>query len=438
MTDETSPRTVARTCIEAGIEAAHPQTVVADGVSLTGTMLDVCGDTYDLDTYEEVVVLGGGNGAGAIAAALEDVLGETLSGGQVVTDVVVATDVVTVTEGDHPLPTDRNEAATTDVLARADELGDDALVLAPVTGGASALLCAPRHPATVSDLRRVTDGLLSAGADIHDINVVRRALSRVKGGGLAAAAAPADVLGLVVSDVHGDDPAVVGSGPTVPTNAAPGEASAVLDRYGLDVPETVATVLDGPTERTGHRGGEHVENYVLASSETALDAAGERAAEAGYRPLVVSTRMRGESGEIAKAHVALAEECLASGRPAEPPVALLSGGETTVTVTGEGTGGPNLEFCLAAALELTDDEITVGAADTDGIDGATDAAGAVVDESTFSDDDRDDLLSALADNDVYPPLAGAAALVETGETGTNVNDLRVILVDEPDGSAARE
>jgi hydroxypyruvate reductase len=433
MTDEHSPHAVARACIEAGIDAAHPRRVAAEKVAVDGSTLSVCGEAYDLDAYDEILVLGGGNGAGTLAAALENTLGDAIADGLVVTDAVVETDAVTVAEGDHPLPTERNEAATTDLLARASDATAETLVLAPVTGGGSALLCAPKTTASVPDLQAVTDGLLSAGADIHDVNVVRRALSRVKGGGLAAAAAPATVVGLIVSDVHGDDPAVVASGPTVPTVDSPDEARAVLDRYGVDVPEGVAAVLDAAGEPEDEDRGGSVDNYVLASSATALDAAGEHAAAAGYDPLVLSTRMRGEAREIAKAHVAIAEECLASGQPTEPPVAVLSGGETTVTVTGDGEGGPNLEFCLSAALELSDEGITVGAVDTDGIDGATDAAGAVVDASTFPGDDREDLLASLADNDAYPPLAGANALIATGETGTNVNDLRVILVSDPSG-----
>ncbi|WP_435335848.1 glycerate kinase type-2 family protein [Haloarchaeobius sp. TZWWS8] len=422
---------VARDCLLAGIEAGYPQTVVAQSCSLEGSTLTISGQGYNLDAYDEVVVLGGGNAAGMLAAALEDLLGDWLTGGLVVTDVPAETDRVEVREGDHPLPSERNRTATDDILALACGLTADTLVLAPVTGGGSALLCLPVEPVSLSDLRELTDALLRSGADVNELNTVRRALDRIKGGGLVEAAQPADVVGLVLSDVVGDDLSVVASGPTAPTTVDPNAVRDVLDRYGIDVSAAVETALDAAAARPRDSPPEPLANHLLASNDTALDAAADRAEAAEYTPLVLSAGIEGEARELAKMHVAIAEECRRSGRPASPPVALLSGGEATVTVTGDGTGGPNQEFSLAAALRLDEPGITVGSVDTDGRDGATAVAGAVVDSESIPADDRTSARRQLANNDAQPALAAADALVETGDTGTNLNDLRVVLVDRP-------
>lgn len=440
----TDTRDLALACLEAGIAAGHPRRVIRETVALAadGETLRVADATYDLAGYDEVCVLGGGNAAAHVAAALESVLGDRLDGGVVVTDDPADTDRVAVLEGDHPTPSERGRESTRDLLAAADEAGERTLVLGAITGGGSALMPAPAGDLSLADLQRTTAALLESGADIHEINAVRKHCSALKGGRLARRVAPATVVALLFSDVVGDEPSVIASGPFAPDATGFDDALAVLERYGLadDVPRSVVAHLergaagDVPeTPRPDDPVFASVMSHVLASGRTALEAAREVALERGYEPLVLSSRIRGEAREAATTHVAIAEEALATGNPLEPPAVLLSGGETTVTVAGDGTGGPNQEFATSAALELAsgpagDDAagITVAAVDTDGIDGAADAAGAIVDAATV--DDPAAARAALADNDVTPYLEGRNALIRTGPTGTNLNDLRVLVV----------
>ncbi|MFC3477570.1 glycerate kinase type-2 family protein [Halobacterium litoreum] len=432
-------RETALACVEAGIEAGHPRTVVRDAVALDGDTLRIDGATYDLGEYEELVVLGGGNAAAHVAAALEGVLGDRLDGGVVVTDDPADTERVTVREGDHPVPSERGVDGTRALLAAADAADENTLVLAAITGGGSALMAAPAGDVSLADLQDATDALLASGADIHEINAVRKHLSALKGGQLARRAAPATVVSLVLSDVVGNDLSVIASGPVAPDESTFDDALAVLSRYGIDAPDAVTARLErgaaGEIDETPSADDAALaaaSNHVVADGMTVLEAARETAAERGYETLVLSSRVRGEAREAATTHVAVAEEMRATGTPVSPPAVLLSGGETTVTIRGDGSGGPNQEFATSAALGLRDSgedsdvEVTVAAVDTDGIDGATDAAGALVDGTTVEDPEvaRD----ALAANDVYPYLESRDALVLTGPTGTNLNDLRVLVV----------
>jgi len=436
----TDARDVALACVETGIEAGHPRTVVEETVSADGDALRIADETYDLAEYEAVVVLGGGNAAAHVAAALEAELGDRIDRGVVVTDDPAETETVTVREGDHPVPSERGVEAAREVLSAADAADEGTLVLTAITGGGSALMAAPAEGISLGDLQSVTDALLDSGADVREINAVRKHLSLLKGGRLARRAAPATVASLILSDVVGNDLSVIASGPTSPDASTFEAARAVLDRYGIDAPSAVDSRLDrgidgeaaetpGPDDPVFDR----VTNRVVADGTTVLDAGRIVAEDRGYESLVLSSRVRGEAREAAKTHVAIAEEALATGDPIDPPAVILSGGETTVTVRGDGEGGPNQEFAVSAALELdgsasTGDEggITVAAVDTDGIDGATDAAGALVDETTV--DDAGAARDALAENDVYPYLDDRDALLVSGRTGTNLNDLRVLVV----------
>nr|WP_123537077.1 DUF4147 domain-containing protein [Halosimplex salinum] len=421
-------------CLEAGIAVARPERVLTDALALSGDQLRIAGDVYDLEAFDQIVVLGGGKAAGQVAAALESLLGDAVDGGCVVTDDPVETERVDVVEGAHPVPDEAGAKGAREVRARAESADDRTLVFAVVTGGGSALLPAPADDLSLRDLCETTDALLEAGADIGEINAVRKHCSAIKGGRLAAAAAPATVVTLAFSDVVGDDLGVIASGPTAPDPTTYADALAVLDRYDLDVPAAVRSSLEsgaaGDREETpdSEADFEHVRYHVLADAWTALDAARAVAEEAGYQTVVLSSRVRGEAREQGLAHAAVAEEIAATGNPTEPPAVVLSGGETTVTVRGDGSGGPNQEFALRAALELPAGAV-LGAVDTDGRDGGTDAAGALVDGETIGDSaDASAARDALADNDAEPFLAGRDALVRTGRTGTNVNDLRALLV----------
>ncbi|WP_408959450.1 glycerate kinase [Natrinema sp. 74] len=433
-------REVALACVEAGIEAGHPRTVVREAISLEGDSLRIADAAYDLSDYDEVVVLGGGNAAAHVAAALEAVLGDRIDNGVVVTDDPVETARVTVRRGDHPVPSERGVEGTREVLAAADAADAGTLVLAAITGGGSALMVAPAGDVSLADLQATTDALLASGADIGEINAVRKHLSALKGGRLARRAAPATVVSLVLSDVVGNDLSVIASGPLAPDASTFDEALAVLERYEIDAPDTVTNHLErGAAGEVAETPGpadsafETVSNRVIADGMTVLEAAREAALERGYEPLVLSSRVRGEARAAATTHVAIAEEIRATETPVSPPAVVLSGGETTVTVRGDGTGGPNQEFATSAALELDtgaetglETGITAAAVDTDGIDGATDVAGALIDGTTVGGPDA--ARAALADNDVYPYLESRDGLVRTGPTGTNLNDLRVLVV----------
>jgi glycerate 2-kinase len=429
----TRARELALDCVGAGIEAAHPRQVVRSSVSLDDDNLTVGDTIYDLSAYDEVLLVGAGKATGGVATGLADILGDRLSGGAIVTTESVAIPGVESVEGGHPVPTEASVAGARRVLELADRADAATLVLAVITGGGSALLTAPAQGVALSDIQAVTDAMLEAGVGIHDINAVRKHLSAVKGGLLARRAAPATVCTLICSDVVGNDLSVIASGPTVPDDSTYADARDVLDRHGIDEPATVRGRLEAgvageipETPDTSDPAFERVDTHVLADGMTALRAAREVADEAGYRTLVLSSRLRGEAREAARVHAGIAEECHATGTPVEPPAVLLSGGEVTVSVSDDGVGGPNTEFALASALELTAAGTTVAAVDTDGIDGRADAAGGLVDADTVTD--TGDAHAALSANDAATYLREHAGAVVTGPTGTNVNDLRVVVL----------
>jgi hydroxypyruvate reductase len=448
-------------CVRAGIEAAHPERVLESSVELVGSdgheenrddgdggdgsengeghRLRVDDAVYDLRGFDRVVVVGGGKAAAGVAEALERVLGDRIDAGAVVTYDPGEGDRIEHLPGDHPVPSERGVESTRRLVSLLEDADDRTLVLAVVTGGASALLPAPADDVSLTDLQHTTEALLDSGADIGEINAVRKHLSVLKGGGLARAAAPATVVSLVFSDVVGNDLGVIASGPTVPDETTYDDALAVCDRYDLTLPDAVRGRLERgvagelpETPKPGDPIFERVENHVLADGFTALDAARAAARSRGYEPCLLSSRVRGEAREAAKSHVAVGEEALATGNPVEPPAVVLSGGETTVTVRGDGVGGPNLEYALSAALELagTDTTGVLASVDTDGVDGGTEVAGALVDEETLDGrEDRAAARDALARNDSLACLEGRDCLIRTGPTGTNVNDLRVLLVE---------
>ncbi|AEH36799.1 glycerate kinase type-2 family protein [Halopiger xanaduensis] len=433
---------VALECVRAGIEAAHPaarveETIAVRDGTLAVTAVDGTTTEYALDEYEDVFLIGGGNAAGHFARALEDELADRLTDGAVVTDDSTETATVDVLAGDHPVPSERGVEHARRILEIAECAGEGDLVIATITGGGSALLAAPAEPLSLSDLQATTEELLACGATIDEINAVRKHCSAIKGGRLARAAAPATVATVALSDVVGDDVSVIASGPTVPDPSTYADALTVLERYDLDVPTAVREHLEAgargerpETPTADDPAFERTSAHVLGSGRTALEAARDAAREEGYEPLVLAAGVRGEAREAALTHVAIAEECRDTGGPASPPAVLLSGGETTVTLCDTpGRGGPNQEFVLSGALELEADGIVVASVDTDGIDGATDAAGAIANATTVPDAAG---RNALERNDALPVLDDADALLRTGPTGTNVNDLRAIVVEPAD------
>ncbi len=381
------------------------------------------------------VVIGAGKGAAAMARALEGAWPGPLEG-IVVTRYghAVPCRHILVEEAGHPVPDEAGVRATAKILDWVSDLDEEDLVIALISGGGSALLVQPAPGIDLRTKQAISRQLLHSGADISEINCVRRHLSAVKGGRLAAACHPARVIGLLVSDVAGDDPAVIASGPTVGDATTCADARAVLERYAIRVPDAVDALLRsgrGETPAPGDHRLARVENRLVATPAQALEAAAARARESGVTPLVLGDSITGESREVAREQAALARQIASGQGPVAPPCVLLSGGETTVRVTGDGRGGPNAEFALAAALALEGCPGTwVLAADTDGVDGTEDNAGAWVSPATLSaaEEAGVDPQAFLARNDAYGFFAALGDLLVTGPTLTNVNDFRAILV----------
>lgn len=385
------------------------------------------------------VVVGAGKAAAAMAQAVEAHWDGPLSG-------LVATryghaarcDRIEVVEASHPVPDAAGRAAAERILAIVSRLGRDDLVLCLISGGGSALLAAPAPGLTLEDKQAVNRALLTCGASIGEMNCVRKHLSAIKGGRLAAAAAPAEVVTLAISDVPGDDPSVIASGPTVPDPTTFADALAVLEKYGIAGPGAVLEHLRAAREETPKPGDARLaraKTVLVATPQLALEAAAEVACANGVAPVILGDAIEGEAREVARVHAAIALQAARHGQPAPPPCVLLSGGETTVTVRGHGRGGRNTEFMLALAVALDGHPcVDAIAGDTDGIDGTEGNAGCVLAPDSLA---RAGTLGLgakrmLADNDGYGFFAALGDLVTTGPTLTNVNDFRAILV------AARE
>jgi len=384
-----------------------------------------------------ILVVGAGKAAAAMARAVEaHYPDEVPLTGLVVTRYghALPTRRVAVREAAHPVPDEAGRRATDAILELLAGAREDDLVLCLLSGGGSALLSAP-DGVSPQAMAALTRDLLRSGADIHEINCVRTHLSRVKGGRLALAAAPAPVLALLVSDVVGDEPAVIASGPAAADPTRYRDAVAVLDRYHLTAPEARAALESGArgerdeTPKPGDPRLARVRNVVVASAQTALEGAASALEERGWPAHILSATMEGEARLVAGVHAALARQVLARGQPFRRPCALLSGGETTVTVRGDGRGGRNAEFALACALALPEGaRVWLLAADTDGIDGSEDNAGALLGPAEIAACREAGGVEALAANDSYTVLERVAALLVSGPTRTNVNDLRVLLL----------
>jgi hydroxypyruvate reductase len=387
-------------------------------------------------TRGRTVVIGAGKAAAAMARAVEDHWPGELSG-LVVTRYGhgVPCRRIEVVEAAHPVPDEAGRAAAARILAVVQGLTSDDLVLVLVSGGGSALLALPFEGISLADKQQVNRALLKSGAGIGEMNCVRKHLSAIKGGRLAAAAYPARVLTLVISDVPGDDPAVVASGPTVPDPTTCADALAILEKYRIAVPPTVEALLRSGLSETPKPDDlrfAHCETRVIATAQGSLAAAAEAARAAGIEPLILGDAIEGEAREVAKALAGMAKSCALHGVPARPPCVLLSGGETTVTVKGQGRGGRNAEFLLALAVALDGAAgIHALAGDTDGIDGTEDNAGAVLTADTLARARAAgiDAKARLADNDGHGFFAALNDLVVTGPTRTNVNDFRAIFIE---------
>jgi hydroxypyruvate reductase len=408
---------------------------------LDGRRLIAAGEALPLGRGR-LIVLAAGKAAPAMAAAAEGVLGPRIADGLAVSNAPgprLRRTRLHLTG--HPLPDARGVEAAHAVEAMVRGLTPEDVLVVLLSGGASALLPAPVPGVSLEEKAAVTSLLLRAGADITELNTVRKHLSRLKGGGLARAAAPARVVTLVLSDVVGDDLSTIASGPTVPDPTTYAEARRVLDDRGIAsaVPASVRRHLDAgvrgerpETPKPRDPVFRRVRTRVIGSNRLSVQAAAREARRRGLRPLLLSTRLEGEAREVARVLVAVLRECVESGAPASPPVCLLAGGETTVTVRGDGRGGRNQEMAVAAAAGLASFPVdaVVAALATDGIDGASEAAGGVADRTSVARARALGLAAPaafLAANDSNGFLAPLGDLIVTGPTGTNVVDLAVLL-----------
>jgi glycerate 2-kinase len=381
------------------------------------------------------IVIGAGKASAQMARAFEDAWDGPIDG-LVVTRYGYATpcERIEIVEAAHPVPDAAGFLAARRLMERVSGLSHEDLVVALISGGGSALLAAPGPGMALEDEQALNQALLASGAPIGVMNAIRNQLSGIKGGRLAAMALPARVATLVVSDVPGDDPALVASGPTVPMAASRPEARKLVALYGIKLPPAAAALLDSETNPAPLPSDPrlmHNTVKVIASAAISLEAAARRAPEFGLSASILSDAIEGESRDVAQVHAALAREVKTRNRPFTKPALLLSGGETTVTLKGKGRGGRNAEFLLAFALAIDGIEgITALAADTDGIDGTENNAGALADGTTVRRlraagiDPR----AALANNDAWSAFHAIGDLLITGPTGTNVNDFRAIIV----------
>jgi glycerate 2-kinase len=342
-----------------------------------------------------------------------------------------------IVEASHPVPDAAGEAAAARILDMVRGLGPDDLVLCLISGGGSALLSSPAKGIALEEKGALNRALLRSGASIHEINCVRKHLSSIKAGRLAAAAAPAQVVSLIISDVPGDDPSVIASGPTVPDATTLAEARAVLKRYAIEPAPSIQARLADPeaeTPKPGDPAFARAQTHIVAAPQASLEAAARVAREAGVQPLILSDSLEGEAAEVGRSMAGIARQVVRWGQPAAAPCVLISGGETTVTVCGRGRGGRNVEFLLSLVVELNGlAGVYALAADTDGVDGAEEIAGAVAtpDTLTRAKSLGLDAKDRLADNDGHSFFKSLNDSVVTGPTLTNVNDFRAILIVAP-------
>jgi glycerate 2-kinase len=440
----------------AALAAADPAAAVLRHVHVRDNALLAGRTRYPLRGIRKIHVVGAGKAGAAMAQAIEKLGLPAAQRGASLINVKYghlakparASSAVSskkprwieLNECGHPAPDERGVRGAERIAEIAASAGPDDLVICLISGGASALLPLPAPPVTLEEKREVTTLLLASGANIHEINAVRKHISRIKGGQLARMAFPARVLALILSDVIGDDLDVIGSGMTAPDASTFGSAKAVLEKYQIldRVPASIRRRIDqgvlGEIRETPKRGDPafaRTQNLIVGSNRLAVEAAAAHARELGFRTMILSTLVEGETREIARMHAAIAKEIARYGRPLATPACLISGGETTVTLRGDGIGGRNQEFVLAAAIDIRGlDRTVILSGGTDGTDGPTDAAGAIADGQTIARAGAEglDAQQFLAANDSYHFFEELGDLLITGPTNTNVMDVRLILV----------
>lgn len=428
--------------LSAALQAVDPVAAVRRYVYLDDNTLHIGDQTYELRQYENIYVVGGGKAGGSMARAVEDILGNRITAGVINTKhgYVADTKIVRINEAGHPLPDAQGMAGAREMVDLVRGASEDDLVLCLISGGGSALMTLPVEGISLKDMEALTSALLRCGATINEINTIRKHLSQIKGGNLSRVAFPAEVVSLILSDVVGNPLDVIASGPTVPDSSSFAESWEIVERYKLadELPSTIIEQLrkgkDGKIADTPKQGDpifSRTYNMIIGSNEIASRAALDEARDAGLHTMLLSTYVEGEAREVAHVFCAIAREILHSGQPLSRPACVVAGGETTVTIRGDGKGGRNQELALAAAIRLDGmDEVMIVALATDGTDGPTDAAGAIADGSTLRRARAKKLLAReyLANNDSYRFFDQLDDLLITGPTNTNVNDLTFVFV----------
>ena len=437
-------RTIKQDCLEifkAGVDAVDPYKAIQRYLHINGDDLIIAGSRFNLSNFEHIYIIGAGKATAAMALAVEEALGARLDGGFIIvkyghTANLTKTELV---EAGHPVPDEAGFKAAQKLEKTATGFGPHDLVLCLMSGGGSALLPLPVAGVTLQDKQKTTKQLLDSGASIHEINTIRKHLSRIKGGGLGRMIYPATLVSLILSDVIGNDLDVIASGPTIGDSSTFQDCLSIVGRYGMEkkIPQSVRNYLKNgaagkhnETPKPDDPIFEKTRNIIIGSNIQCLEAAEKKAQSFGYSTLILSSFIEGETKEIARMHAALLKEILTSRRPLAPPACLITGGETTVTIRGNGKGGRNQEFVLAGARELADWKgAAIFSAGTDGNDGPTDAAGAYGDWTTM---ERGRSLGLdpntfLENNDSYHFFLKMKDLIVTGPTNTNVMDLRLLI-----------
>jgi glycerate 2-kinase len=431
--------------LDAALKAVDPALAIKRAMMLEGDLLTVGGQSLNLADYERIIAVGAGKAGAPMAQALEDILGERLQGGMVVVKDGHGgpTQKIRIFEASHPVPDERGVAAGSEIAEFLQKnAGPKTLVFCLLSGGGSALLVSPAPGLSLADKQETTRLLLASGADIAEINSIRKHLSQLKGGGLARLAGDSKVVSLIVSDVVGDRLDTIASGPTVPDQTTWQDCREILGRYGIwdqvpaPVRDRIQHGLDGKlpdTPKPGQPQLEGVVNLIVSGNRHALDFAAAKAKALGYAPLILSSTIEGETYDVARMHAAMAREVRQSGQPIAPPCCLISGGETTVTLgDNPGKGGRNMEFALACVLDLEGvDGVLALSAGTDGTDGPTDAAGAQADGMSAARAREAGLKPRdfLARHDAYNFFEALDDLLITGPTRTNVMDIRLMLIE---------
>jgi len=434
-------RRLALASLETAVQSVDPKRIICSKLSLKDSVLKVDKHSFDLKKTRHVYVVGGGKASGSMAEGLEVILGQQISCGlvNVPHGSKNRTSIIKLHAASHPIPDEKGVEGTRAMLNMAEQAGKDDLIICLISGGGSSLMPLPRNHVSISDKKALTDALLKSGANINEINTVRKHISDFKGGWLAKRAYPATILNLILSDVVGDPLDFIASGPTVPDSTTFSDAVKVLNKYGLwnEAPVSIRQVLtDGEkgkipeTPKANDKAFKKVYNVIVGNNRSASTAAYEYLKSARVNALLLTASLEGEAKTVGTVLASIANEIAVFCNPVPKPAGIVFGGETTVVVTGTGQGGRNQEIPLGAALRLRHvDGIVVASLSTDGVDGPTDAAGAIVDGKTLAKAQKIGLApeKCLADNDSYHFFSRLNDLIFTGPTGTNVNDISVII-----------